>query len=159
MCDVTRWVAPPSVRGASDLRLERLQRQGNDPRHAAVEGFILQAHQAVKGQGSPSHYRSDPCLVQTTVVFGAEIHQHLKERDDHRGGEIQLGDDNLSSSPRLSVWISWYSSLLSFLPLGCSCAGSCWRCRAPSGTSLSLVSHSGWTRSLRDKLTKEDTHN
>lgn len=83
-----------------DLCLEGLQCQGNDPWHAAVEGFILQAHQAVKGQRSSSHHRPEPSLVQTPVVLGAQIHQHLKERT--RGPERKEERVTESQSPRFT---------------------------------------------------------
>lgn len=55
------------------LSLERLQCQSDDPRHAAVEWLILQAHETVEGQRSSSNYSSDPSLVKSSIVLGAQI--------------------------------------------------------------------------------------
>lgn len=61
------------------LRFEGLQCQSNDPWHTAVEWFIFQAHKTVEGQRSSSNYTSDPRVVKSSIILGAQINQNLKK--------------------------------------------------------------------------------
>lgn len=54
-------------------RLECLQRHSDDPWYTAVKRFVLQAHKAVESHRSSSHHSSDPSLVKSSIVLGAQI--------------------------------------------------------------------------------------
>lgn len=131
---------------------EGLQCQSDDPRHAAVERLIFQAHQTVEGQRSSSHYSSDPRLIKPAIILGAQINQDLNKREQEEGEKLIHIHRCTFTSLNLLIFKD-------DLPLGSSSVGSLLGCSTPSGKSLWL----GWlavkTLSLQDKLWEQTKTN